>query len=90
MPSWSTADRAVRAFKNIIDKPAVGTGLCPTTGVTYARVGNDCTGTVGYKNQLGGANYGEEPNSTTSSQREAVVNTRGGWRLKMSGGTTIS
>jgi len=88
--SWSTADKAVRAFKNIIDKPAVGTGLCPTTEVTYEKVGNDCTGTVGYKNQLGGTNYGEEPNSTTSSQREAVVNTRGGWRLKMSGGTTIS
>jgi hypothetical protein len=77
--SWSTYNAAARAFKNVIDVPAVGTGGCPGTSIDVVKVGNDCSGTVGRVNELGGWNFGEEPDSTSDSQRESVVMANGGW-----------
>ena len=83
MPNWSTYDAAAKAYKNVIDVAAVGTGGCPGTSIAVVKVGNDCSGTVGRVNELGGWNFGEEPDSTSDSQRESVVMANGGWKSKL-------
>ena len=79
-PSYKTYQVAVKAFKNVVDVPAVGTGTCP-----HASVGTEtvdflgCSGTVGSVDELTGQNYGEEPWRKSSSEMEAVVIANGGW-----------
>jgi hypothetical protein len=79
-PSYKTYQVAVKARKNVVEVPAVGTGSCPSTSVAYETVDSGgCSGTVGYVDELTGANFGEEPYSKSSSEKEAVVRANGGW-----------
>jgi hypothetical protein len=79
-PSWYTYEVAVKAKKRIVEVPAVGSGSCPGTDIREETVDSSgCSGTVGYPDQVFGSNYGEEPDWTSQSHREAAVISLGGW-----------